>query len=96
MKKYIEGSILSEEHTLEVDKLVCLVSDLKWKYFEEYHQEPRFIKLPIWVYVLLQRYSRQLIGFNQINKDTTIIPTYMDLQICDTISINRLEDIEVF
>ena len=96
MKKYIAGSILSEEYTLEVDRLVNIVSDLKWKYFEKYYQEPKFIKMPIWVYVLLERYTRQLIGFNQITKNNTTIPTYMGLQICDTISIDRLEDIEVF
>ena len=89
--KYVSGTILNEQHTLNVDLLTKIVSDLKWNYFEEYHQEPRFIKMPIWVYVLLQQFTRQIVGF-----DGKTIPMYMGLQICETRSIDKIEDIEVF
>ena len=94
--KYVSGTILNEQHTLNVDLLTKIVSDLKWNYFEEYHQEPRFIKMPIWVYVLLQQFTRQIIGFYERIENGETIPMYMGLQICDTRSIDKIEDIEVF
>lgn len=94
--KYISGTVLSESHTLNVDKLTEIVSDLKWQYFTTYHQEPKYIKIPIWVYVLLEQFSRQIIGFSERIEPEKMIPMYMGLQICDTISINEIEDIEVF
>lgn len=96
MDKYVKGNILGEEHTLNVEKLIDIVSDLKWKYYELYNQEPRFIKVPIWVYVLLRHYTMQLIGYSEIIEESETIPTYMGLKICDTISIDKIEDIEVF
>lgn len=94
--KYVKKCSLEEEHTLNVDKLTDRVSNLKWEYYEKYHQEPRFIKLPIWVYILLRAYSQRLIGFYEIEKEGQPIPTYMGMQICDTISIENIKDIEVF
>lgn len=94
--KYVSGTILNEQHTLNVDLLTKIVSDLKWNYFEEYHQEPRFIKMPIWVYVLLQQFTRQIVGFYERIEDEKTIPMYMGLQICETRSIDKIEDIEVF
>ena len=35
--KYVSGSILNEEHTLNIDKLVNIISNLKWNYYEQYH-----------------------------------------------------------
>lgn len=94
--KYIQGTVLSESHTLNVDKLTEIVSDLKWQYFATYKQEPKYIKMPIWVHVLLEHFTRQIIGFYERIEDEKTIPMYMGLQICDTISINEIEDIEVF
>lgn len=96
MNKYVKGTILSEEHELNVNRLTDIVSDLKWTYFEKYHIEPKFIKIPVWVYVLLRQYTRQLIGYYEIAEEGKTIPTYMGLQICETKSIDKIEDIEVF
>ena len=52
--------------------------------------------MPIWVYVLLQQFTRQIIGFYERIENGETIPKYMGLQICDTISISKIEDIEVF
>lgn len=93
--KYVKKCGL-EEHTLNVNKLTDIVSNLKWTYYIKYHQEPRFIKLPIWVYLLLRQYTHQLIGYYEIVDEGKTIPTYMGLKICDTISIDNIKDIEVF
>ena len=96
MNKYVKGTILNQEHELNVNGLTDIVSDLKWDYYEEYHEEPRFIKIPIWVYVLLRQYTHQLIGYYEVIEEEKTIPTYMGLQICETRSIDKIEDIEVF
>ena len=94
--KYVSGIIDNGQYTLNVDELTKIVSDLKWQYFEKYHQEPRYIKMPVWVYVLLEHFTRQIIGFSERIEHGETIPMYMGLQICSTISIDKLEDIEVF
>ena len=94
MNKYVKGTILTKEYELNVNRLTDIVSDLKWTYFETYHMEPKFIKIPIWVHILLRQYARQLIGYYIIEEKTIL--TYMGLQICETSSIDKIEDIEVF
>lgn len=94
--KYVSSAVLTEQHTLNVNTLTNKVSDLKWSYYEKYREEPRFIKLPIWVYILLKQYTQQLIGYYEMIVDDKTIPTYMGLIICDTRSISEIEDIEVF
>ena len=50
----------------------------------------------LYVYVLFQQFTRQIIGFYERIENGETIPMYMGLQICDTISISKIEDIEVF
>ena len=93
--KYVKKCSL-EEHTLNISELIDIVANLKWSYYIKYHQEPRFIKLPIWVYTILKEYAHLIIGFYEIEKEGQTISIYMGMQICDTISIEDIEDIEVF
>lgn len=89
--KYICGVVGSEQHQVNLDELVTLVQELKWNYFEKYHKEPKYIKMPIWLVVLLRQHYMQLIGYSDDK-----IATYMGFIICETYSIEYVCQIEVF
>lgn len=52
-------------------------------FIETYHQRPRFIKVPLWVYC-------------KMKKQYGLATKYKNLLICETISICNLEEMEVF
>lgn len=52
-------------------------------FIETYHQIPRFIKVPLWVYCKMKNIYGSAIR-------------YKNLLICETISISELNEIEVF
>jgi len=91
MSEYVKGVVLSEEHTLDVEELLVLVQKLKWDYIETYKVEPKYIKMPMWVFVLLRHYNRQLVGYDE-NKT----PTYLGFKICETTSISSIYSIQLF
>ena len=96
-KKYIESLLDDNIQILDINALQDKVLDLKWYYFELYHQEPKYIKMPLWVTIVLERYSRQLIGYCYIpSNDNGKIRTYMGLMVWETNSISSIHEIEVF
>lgn len=88
--KCIAGVVDMDQHIVDLDALVTTIQDLKWKYFEKYHTEPKYIKMPVWLVVLLWHHCKQLIGFD----DEAI--TYLGFKICETYSIEYVNQIEVF
>lgn len=87
---YISGVVDMDQHTVDLNALVTTIQDLKWNYFEKYHKEPKYIKMPVWLVVLLQHHCMQLIGFD----DNAI--TYLGFKVCETYSIDNINQIEVF
>ena len=88
---YISGVVDMDQHTVDLNALAATIQELKWNYFEKYHIEPKYIKMPVWLVVLLEHHCRQLICFN---KDEPI--TYMGFKICETYSIDYIHEIDVF
>ena len=68
--------------------------DVKSKFFEyikEYDGEPRYLKIPQWIYNVLE------INFEkEISENIRGNRVYRGLKICPTISIETIEEIEVF
>jgi len=90
-KKYIASVTESKQHQVNLEALVTLVQELKWNYFEKYHREPKYIKMPVWLVVLLRHHYMQIIGYSDDK-----IATYMGFIICETFSIEDINQIEVF
>lgn len=87
---YISGVVDMDQHTVDLNALVSSIQESKWNYFGKYHKEPKYIKMPVWLAVLLRHYCSQLIGFD----DEAV--TYMGFIICETYSIDNIDQIEVF
>lgn len=51
-------------------------------FIEKYHQRPKYIKIPLWIY-------------SKMKKEHVVIK-YKNLLICETISISEINEIEVF
>lgn len=91
MKNYISGVENLEEHRINLDDLMNWVQDLKRNYWLKYHKEPKYIKMPVWLFIALRGNQRQLIGFNDDK-----IATYMGFIVCETYSIDQIYQIELF
>jgi hypothetical protein len=73
----------------------CLITGFQHRYDER----PRYIKVPIWVLITLKDYAKELLtNFNykelelEENEDFTVY----GLKVCPTITIQRLDEMEVF
>lgn len=69
----------------ELETLDRVTDKLIDNYICKYRQEPRYLKMPMWVYCCL--------GEDGINYEH---PKYKDLIVCPTITIYFMEEMEVF
>lgn len=73
----------------EIDALVNFIEQLRLGYLWQYGSEPKYIKLPIWLYKALQAHGN---AYTDINNATHIC----GLIICETPRIEHLGEIELF
>lgn len=59
---------------------------------EKYYISPKFIKIPLWVFKELQEVKSIII----VHKTERTNLTYLGLIVCETVTINTIEEIEVF
>lgn len=62
-------------------------------FYEQYQEYPRYIKVPYWLYRELSDYFRVLTG--NIEKEDENLKLY-GMLICDTCTIDKLNEIELF
>ena len=62
-------------------------------YIYKYHTHPKYMKIPLWIFHCLQQNMIQL-GM-KIDYETGNFK-YNGLILCETITINKVEEIEVF
>ena len=68
-------------------------------FVKEYDEEPRYIKVPIWVLISLRDYAREMMtNFLYIEDELEEKNdfTFCGLKVCPTITIRSVEEIEVF
>lgn len=68
-------------------------------FVEKYDEKPRYIKVPIWVLILLRDYAREMVtNFIYIEDELEEKDdfTFCGLKVCSTITIRSVEEIEVF
>lgn len=59
-----------------------VINDKINNFIEKYHQRPKYIKMPLWIYSKM--------------KNECVVIKYKNLLICETISISEINEIEVF
>lgn len=69
-------------------QLIADTEKKKMNYYKKYHHEASYIKIPLWLYEALIEYHAKM-----INIPATKL---CGLEICATVSIEEISEIEVF
>ena len=76
---------------LDINELNEKIFDKKIEFFDEYRQEPQYIKIPIWVYVLLREQYLKVLGYSYKDKNEKLF----GLKIIPTPTIMKINEIEL-
>lgn len=79
---------------IEIPKIIIMINNMKVDYYRKYDTPAKYIKIPLWLFQSLKQYMGELTTM-KIDYETGNI-RFMDLIICETVSIEKLEEIEVF
>ena len=78
---------------IEYLELQCIVNNRIHEYVAKYHNYPKYIKLPLWIFECLKQTMCEV--DLKIDYKTEEF-TFFNLKVCETISIEKVEEIEVF
>lgn len=81
-------------YELDLTELETVIHKKICEYLDKYLREPKYIKMPLWVFDMLKRRMKDIATF-YIDYQTERF-TYKGLIICETITIEKVEEIEVF
>lgn len=87
MRKIDIDKIDLEELEIIIQKKIC-------EYINKYLDKPKYVKIPLWLFNCLKREIGNIIKFN-IDYETEKFK-YMGLIVCETVTIKKAEEIEVF
>lgn len=78
---------------IDLRQLEVIIHNKIHEYIYKYRNNPKYIKLPLWIF----NYLKQLMGKvdMKLNYQTEQFE-YYGLIVCETISIEKTEEIEVF
>ena len=85
-KKRLEKIIGYQEFTVNIYAVVNSVMLKKGEYIRKYNELPKYIKMGLWLYKALLSQGYEFIYEND----------FCGLQMCPTVSIEKVEEIEVF
>ena len=82
----------------EEDEILRAIEDvLIPEFLEKYTERPRFIKMPIWASNKLREYAQEMLtNFNYKELDENEDFTVFGLKVCPTITIQAINEMEVF
>ena len=83
-----------EIHDYALEDIDATIKDKTYAFIDKYGKYPKYLKLPLWISECMKREMRKIASCN-IDYDTGLLQ-YRNLIICETISITKLEEIEVF
>lgn len=91
MKEKINTSTTKD--STEYLKLQYIVNNKIHDYILKYHNYPKYIKLPLWIFDCLKQVMCKV--DSKIDYKTGEF-TFFNLKVCETVSIEKAEEIEVF
>lgn len=91
MKEKINTSTIKD--SIDYLELQRIVNNRILNYVSKYHSYPKYVKLPLWIFDCL----KQTMGEIDLKMDyQTGEFTFFNLKVCETVSIEKTEEIEVF
>lgn len=85
----------SEDYYEIVDIIRHFVYIKVQEFIDKYDREPKYIKVPVWVYLKLCDVDTYLVRRENSSKYKQV-PIFLGLQVCETFTIDKIEEIEVF
>lgn len=83
---------------MEENIIIEAIQTLKTDFQHRYNEEPRFVKVPLWVKIKLRDYVQELLtnfNYKELDEKKEDFRIF-NLLICPTITIQRLDEMEVF
>lgn len=84
-----------EELEIEISKMNGIIHEKIQDFEIEYMRYPRFIKMPLGIVEGIKTIMKEIQPTYEADFKRAV-PTYMGLIVCETITIQRIEEIEVF
>lgn len=75
----------------EVDKIIKNQIN---EYVNKYNKYPKYVKIPLWISHYMKKNMKEIEHYN-LDYNTELL-MYRDLIVCETITISKLEEMEVF
>ena len=91
MKEKINKRITKD--SIKYLELQCIVNNRIHDYISKYHNYPKYIKLPLWIFDCLKQTMCEV--DLKIDYKTEEF-RFFNLKVCETVSIEKPEEIEVF
>lgn len=96
----MNGCFYNRANNEEVEKTVIdniinnIINNKINEYINKYKKYPKYLKIPLWIYsnIIHNIKDIEYIKINYEKRDLT----YRDLIVCETITIEKPEEIEVF
>ena len=82
------------KYSIEYLELQRIVNKKIHNYISKYNNYPKYIKLPLWIFEYLKQ-TKSVIDLKNGYKTTEKFK-FFNLKICETVSIEKAEEIEVF
>lgn len=82
------------KYSIEYLELQRIVNKKIHNYISKYNNYPKYIKLPLWIFEYLKQ-TMSAIDLKNGYKTTEKFK-FFNLKVCETISIEKAEEIEVF
>lgn len=82
------------KHSIEYLELQRIVNKKIHNYISKFHNYPKYIKLPLWIFEYLKQ-TMCVIDLKNGYKTTEKFK-FFNLKVCETVSIEKAEEIEVF
>lgn len=79
--------------SVEYLELLCIVNNRIPGYISKYHNYPKYIKIPLWIFECLKQTTCEVDFKIDYKKEEF---TLFNLKVCETVSIEKVEEIEVF
>ena len=81
---------------MSISEILEVIQDKKEKYIASFLEEPKYIKIPKWVYSAITMYHNMIRAFAPDMSEDEYDLTIMGMIAIPTSKIEQLEDIEIF
>lgn len=83
-----------EEREFDKSKLYNTINEKINDFVNKYNKYPKYVKIPLWISCCMKLNMGSIEHYN-LGYNTELL-MYRDLIVCETITIDKIEEIEVF